>query len=118
MGIYASTTTTRPVYNPETGLTTWIEHQKWPGYTMSRTVTATEWQETDRTDCYCCSCGEGDGSDYLCRNHGYGFGARPCEHHNMPGSTILDPETDEDTGIMPDSVQMHLAKLQYRPNTV
>jgi len=52
---------------------------------------------TDRTTCYCCSCGDRPGSDPYCRNHGFA-GARPCLDHDVPG------QANED-GNMPDSVQ-------------
>lgn len=52
----------------------------------------------ERTDCYCCSCGDREGSDPACRNHGY-YGTRPCELHGTSGSPW------EDTGEMPLSVQ-------------
>lgn len=42
----------------------------------------------ERTDCYCCSCGDG-GHDAACRNHGWA-GRRPCELHNMPGEKYGD----------------------------
>lgn len=51
----------------------------------------------DRDNCFCCSCGEREGSDPFCRNHGFA-GLRPCESHNQPG--VADEE-----GRMPDSVQ-------------
>ncbi len=55
----------------------------------------------NRTNCFCCSCpGYPYGGDAACRNHGWAA-ARPCEEHNMPGSTWEDDDT------MPDSVQAH-----------
>lgn len=38
-----------------------------------------EWE-----DCFCCSCGDRDGPDAACRNHGFA-GRRPCDRHQMPG---------------------------------
>lgn len=56
-------------------------------------------ETVERSDCFCCSCGDREGSDMACRNHGNGLaGERPCETHNMPGST-------DDEGKIPDSVQ-------------
>lgn len=63
--------------------------------------TITVWEPTlvieDRTDCFCCSCGDREGSDSDCRNHGWD-GRRPCDEHGMPG------QYDEDR-CMPISVQ-------------
>lgn len=68
--------------------------------TWTEVVTTTEGIETrlvhafpstfERTNCYCCSCPEDFltamiSTDPYCRNHGYGFGERPCEEHSMPG---------------------------------
>lgn len=39
----------------------------------------------DRQNCFCCSCGDREGSDIACRNHGW-MAKRPCETHDMPGS--------------------------------
>lgn len=76
----------------------WTERMDCYGYVKERKVTATEWVEVERTDCYCCSCDDGPTIDPYCRNHGW-YGERPCEVHNMPGSK---GEDDED---MPESVQ-------------
>jgi hypothetical protein len=38
----------------------------------------------ERTDCFCCSCGDG-GMDPACRNHGWAA-ERPCGLHDMPGT--------------------------------
>ena len=51
----------------------------------------------DRSDCFCCSCEDREGSDVFCRNHGW-FGARPCEKHDMPGKASED-------GFMPLSIE-------------
>jgi hypothetical protein len=56
-----------------------------------------------RDNCYCCSCGEREGSDPHCRNHGWA-GQRSCELHEMPGSP-------NDEGNIPQSVQ---AERRYR----
>jgi len=56
-----------------------------------------------RTDCFCCSCGDPEGSDPACRNHGFAA-KRPCEEHGMPGSVWDDDDT------MPDSVQKERAR--------
>lgn len=53
---------------------------------------------TERKNCFCCSCPDGDGGDWACRNHGNGWGERPCEVHNMPGYGI-DPDTEEEFPI-------------------
>jgi hypothetical protein len=39
----------------------------------------------DRQTCFCCSCGEREGTDIACRNHGWAA-SRPCETHGMPGT--------------------------------
>lgn len=52
----------------------------------------------ERTNCFCCSCGDREGSDPACRNHGFAA-TRPCEEHDMPGSVW------DDDGTMPESVQ-------------
>lgn len=57
----------------------------------------------ERDDCFCCSCGEREGSDPACRSHG-DYGKRPCEEHGMPGYTWED-EGGGDSGVMPASVQ-------------
>lgn len=82
----------------------WIEVEQTPGLTRTRVVMAEPWNEM-RTDCFCCSCGDREGDDAACRNHGY-YGKRPCETHNMPGYTW------EGTDEMPESVQTELARLR------
>ena len=67
-----------------------------------RVVWASNWRETERLECFCCTCDEDYYSghvstDAACRNHGY-YGKRPCDIHNLPGYTW------EDTDEMPDSV--------------
>lgn len=59
----------------------------------------------DRTDCYCCSCGEYVGTDSACRNHGW-YARRPCDIHDMPG------EAWEDSDTMPASVSQSRADNQ------
>lgn len=70
--------------------------------------------EALRWQCFCCSCM--DGSDAFCRNHDIGYGVRPCDVHKTEGSTIIDIDLatgeETDTGEMPDSVQVHLAKVR------
>lgn len=39
----------------------------------------------DRQNCFCCSCGDREGTDVACRNHGWAA-KRPCEMHEMPGT--------------------------------
>lgn len=69
-----------------------------PGVTTARRYKLVD-EVVERSDCFCCSCGDREGSDMACRNHGHGLaGERPCEVHNMPG------KPDED-GVMPESVQ-------------
>lgn len=103
MGIYETYSKGPVTTDSETGLQTWTEYQEWPGYKKSRTVTATLWEECERTDCYCCSCGDREGSDVACRNHGWAA-TRPCETHNMPGQTWGE-EAGELEGKMPATVQ-------------
>ncbi|WNO27771.1 hypothetical protein SEA_HUWBERT_19 [Microbacterium phage Huwbert] len=69
---------------------------------FERVVWASDWRETERLTCHCCTCDEDYWSGYTtndpaCRNHGFA-GTRPCDIHNLPGSTW------EDTDEMPDSV--------------
>lgn len=103
MGVYETYTKGKETIDRATGIRTWTEHQRWPGYINSRTVTATPWVETSRTDCFCCSCGDREGSDSSCRNHNYGFDRRPCEVHHLPGQA-------DDDGKMPESVQVERAR--------
>lgn len=62
-----------------------------------------------RTDCFCCSCGDREGSDPACRNHGWAA-KRPCEVHEMPGTVWDDASLpgegpDPWANTMPESVQ-------------
>lgn len=95
-------TKSKPMYDLDTKLTTWEETRHETGYELTRTVTATEWVETNRTDCYCCSCPEEGGADAYCRNHGFA-GERPCETHNLPG--YIDEHFTPGLTKMHDSVQ-------------
>lgn len=64
----------------------------------------------NRTECFCCSCPDYS-HDPACRNHGFAA-KRPCELHDMPGST-WDPEfMDGEEDIMPESVQAYRAKYK------
>jgi len=71
-----------------------------------RVVYETEWQELERTACFCCTCfGSTDGfnnTDPYCRNHGWA-GERPCEKHGTKGAA-------RDDGEMPLSVQQYRAQ--------
>lgn len=67
-------------------------------------------QIENRTECFCCSCPDYS-HDPACRNHGFAA-KRPCELHDMPGST-WDPEfMDGEEDIMPESVQAYRAKYK------
>ncbi|AVR56891.1 hypothetical protein PBI_TRISCUIT_18 [Microbacterium phage Triscuit] len=71
-------------------------------HSSERMVWASDWRETARFACHCCTCDEDYWSghttnDPYCRNHGF-YGTRPCDIHNLPGSM-----GEEDTK-MPDSV--------------
>ena len=81
-----------------------VRTEKTPGLKVIETYTLESRQE-HRTDCFCCSCGE-FGTDGACRNHG-GYGKRPCEEHNMPGSPW------EGTNDMPESVQAERKRLLH-----
>lgn len=84
----------------------WVEEERTPGLIRTRDVHAGPWFET-RTNCFCCSCGDREGSDAACRNHGY-YGVRPCEKHGMPGYAW------EGTEEMPESVQAERARQAAR----
>lgn len=81
----------------------------------TRQVIESPWELMQQLTCFCCSCDES--TDYLCRNHGYGFGSRPCEVHGVEGSSEVDPETDEDLG-MPASVQAERRRRADGRNSV
>lgn len=96
---------TEPQLDPETEIWSWTETSNETGYKLTRQVTATQWVEMERTDCYCCSCDDDDLGNYVdvfCRNHGYA-GERPCEVHNLPGT--IDPDYTPEQTTMHDSVQ-------------
>jgi len=105
MGIYPERSTTG-YERLDDGQERWTEIERTPGLNRRRTVVAQPWVD-ERTDCYCCSCGELEGSDAHCRNHGFD-GRRPCELHQMPGQECHP----EDFGVdgepyMPASVQAY-----------
>jgi hypothetical protein len=80
----------------------WVTRTE-PGLKTTRRYTMVQ-ETVVRDDCFCCSCGEREGSDASCRNHGNGMaGERPCEVHNMPGAV-------DDDGEMPESVQARNAR--------
>jgi hypothetical protein len=106
MGIYPDRWNHDNYRLPDGGGEAWIESERTPGLVRRRQVIATEWTEI-RTDCFCCSCGEREGDDGACRNHG-GYGQRPCEKHNMPGQPW------QDTDDMPESVQVYRRKRELR----
>lgn len=109
MGIYETYSKGPVTFDHQTGVSTWTEYQEWPGYKNSRTVTATRWEECERTNCYCCSCcDDRQGSDAACRNHGWAA-QRPCEKHKLPGQPWDDTGDPNYAGLMPDSVQAHRA---------
>lgn len=67
-----------------------------------RVVWSSDWRETVRLECFCCTCDDDyytghQTMDAACRNHGY-YGKRPCDIHNLPGYAW------EDTNEMPESV--------------
>lgn len=73
---------------------------------FERVVWASDWRETKRIACHCCTCD--DSMDAACRNHGF-YGQRPCDIHNLPGYAW------EGTDEMPDSV-MVFRKQQEEKN--
>jgi len=79
-------------------------HVSEPGLEYTATIRPEDWTET-RTDCFCCSCGDREGSDSACRNHGFAA-KRPCELHAMPGSTWDEEMMPDLKGVVPDSVQV------------
>lgn len=88
-----------------------------------RLVMATPW-ELERTNCYCCTCYEDYYSgmvstDGYCRNHGMGFGTRPCDVHDLPGEPIDLRELEPDfigPEPMPESVLTVRAKQVKKRN--
>jgi len=77
----------------EWGRPSWTEVSREPGVVFVRQVQATSWTVEKRTDCFCCSCGDGghgyQWTDPHCRNHGFS-GRRPCELHGT--SVVVDSE--------------------------
>lgn len=66
----------------------------------------------DRYACWCCSCGDREGSDPYCRNHGFA-GTRPCEQHGMEGAMVHPEDWDEEgPPHMPESVQKARARWE------
>jgi hypothetical protein len=55
----------------------------------------------NRTDCFCCTCGDREGSDPACRNHGWAA-QRPCDIHGFPGQPWDDDESE-----MPEPVTVY-----------
>lgn len=105
MGLYPSRETGMVSRFPG-GSETWVEQvNRFDGVIRYRRVYAGPWMEGERTNCYCCSCGEREGSDMACRNHGTGHAERACEAHGMPGSAWDFGDDDPSNGIMPASVQ-------------
>jgi hypothetical protein len=102
-GIYPNVTVKDERRWPD-GTRTWTEVTTTPGVTEERYVVASA-PVVKRTDCFCCTCGDREGSDFACRNHGY-YAQRPCERHGMPGQPW------EGTDEMPESVQAELARLR------
>lgn len=112
MGIYPITEKKDVVTHPD-GSVTWVEvYDDFSGrlrfqYGRLEAPTYGDWKY-----CHCCSCGEREGSDPYCRNHGGTYGERPCEKHNQPGSLI------EDSDRMPASVQVERERQVQRRNGV
>ena len=79
MGIYA--TQREELQRGNTVLVRTID----PGYGLEITEV---WQLVatfeNRKNCFCCSCGDREGTDVACRNHGWAA-QRSCEKHGMPG---------------------------------
>lgn len=110
MGIYPTTEISERIRH-EDGTETWLEtYNAFDGAIRTRRVTAEAYAET-RTDCFCCSCGESEGSDPACRNHGFAA-KRPCDIHNLPGSEWDDfgIEGDTSVGTMPEPVSVARAQ--------
>lgn len=112
MGIYEQPITKSKVTPNDDGTYSWTETQDDLQSVRTRTVTVTAWVEK-RYACYCCTCDAHDidgaefgMSDPYCRKHGYDQGERPCDIHDLPGSTIelLD---GSDSGVMPMPVRAY-----------
>lgn len=98
MGIYGHTGT-RNHKRHDDGTETWEEVTELPGVKTIRNITAGVRRE-ERTDCFCCTCGDDALSDAACRNHGY-YGKRPCDIHNMPGQVWDQEPGDTSEPVMP-----------------
>ena len=105
MGLYAFESIEKA--EPVDGHESFIRVVKYPGIETRTTFVEVAIEEI-RTNCFCCSCGDREGSDPACRNHGFAA-ERPCELHGMPGSPWGD-EVPELEGQMPKSVQAHRAR--------
>lgn len=90
MGVYPAITyldvnTGRPIPEaslPHTGA--WYEEYYDYAVRRYRLVTAEVFAEVRET-CFCCTCGDREGSDPYCRNHGW-MGERSCEEHGQIGT--------------------------------
>lgn len=108
MGIYPHKTTKDHVRH-EDGSETWTEVlDPMDGSIRTRKITAEAplivWE-----NCFCCSCGDREGSDHACRNHGSGHGERPCDEHGTKGSEWTE---EVGGGGMPESVQVERNRLK------
>jgi hypothetical protein len=108
MGIYPTVTWEKQVRNAPDGseekvIVTRVHHE--PGLEIIETFERVSVVE-NRTDCFCCTCGDRAGSDPACRNHGYA-GRRPCDIHNLPGQEWDDEMVPG--GGMPEPVSVILA---------
>jgi len=97
-----------PCRNPPIYSTSFVQVVSEPGIKRTRVFHVTTTEEV-RTNCFCCSCGDREGDDAACRNHG-SHGLRPCEEHGMPGAgwdDLFDADGTPDplNRVMPDSVQ-------------
>lgn len=104
----------------EDGSRSWTETYNGVGFKEQRQVTATEWVETERDSCFCCSCYEDYytgqmSTDPYCKNHGW-VGTRRCEYHKLPGSGkcsadwLIEGETYKVDLIKLNTVQQENAK--------
>lgn len=113
MGIYA-VESTRNHKHHEDGTETWEEVSSTPGLKIIRDITASAPRE-ERTDCFCCTCGDYELNDAGCRNHGF-YGKRPCDIHNMPGQAWDQEPGDTSEPVMPMPVREYReAKRDGRP---
>jgi hypothetical protein len=83
-----------------------------------RVVVEGDWRRIQQLTCWCCTCGDREGSDAYCRNHGATFGERPCDIHGVQGSTIIDFDLDTreetDSGVYPDPVSVEREKQRQQ----